>query len=530
MQQSSNRPHPGMRARHDEAAALVAQMTLEEKAGFCSGRDFWHLEACERLGIEPVMVTDGPHGLRKQDERGDHVGLLDSVPATCFPTACAMASSWDTDLLERLGVALGTEAAAEHVTVLLGPGVNIKRHPLCGRNFEYYSEDPLLTGRLAAAFINGVQSQGVGTSIKHYAMNNQEHRRMQVDVIVDERSIREIYLRGFEIAIRTAQPWTVMCAYNRINGTYASEHGWLLNQVLRDEWGFEGLVMTDWGAINDRVKGLVAGLDLEMPTSGGINDLRLKNAATAGDLPEEQLDQAVTRMVSLGLLGGDLHRRNEEVDWQAHHDLARKASAESAVLLKNENDLLPLKKETRIAVIGEFARTPRYQGAGSSQVNPQRLDNAFDALAEFLGVSPAYAPGYSLSTADDSQIDDQLIAEAVEAASGAEAVVLCAGLPAIYESEGFDRADMQMPEQHNRLIEAVCDANPNTVVVLFNGGPVEMPWKGKPAAILEMYLPGQAGGGAAVDLLYGVVNPSGKLAETFPMRLSDVPADQWFPG
>ena len=565
MRQSVNGHHPGLRAKHNEAAALVSQMTLDEKAGFCSGSDFWHLEGCERLDVTSIMVTDGPHGLRKQDASVDHAGLHKSIPATCFPTACALASSWNTDLLKQVGEALGREAAAEDVTVLLGPGVNIKRHPLCGRNFEYYSEDPLLTGQLAAAFINGVQSQGVGTSIKHYALNNQEYRRMQVDVIADERSIREIYLRGFEIAIKTAQPWTVMCSYNRINGTYASEHDWLLNQVLRDEWGFEGLVVTDWGAANDRVKGLAAGLDLEMPASGGVNDQRIKDSVGAGDLLEARLDLAVTRLVSLGLLGGELTGRSQEVDWQAHHNLARQAAAESAVLLKNDKKLLPLNKGSKIAVIGEFAKQPRYQGAGSSQVNPQQLDNAYDALAAFLGEAPAYAPGYYLTSRVKGSLPDQaegslqsgaegssqsqaegslqsgaegstplteeqLIAEAVALAHEVEVVVLFAGLPAIYESEGFDRANMQMPAQHNRLIEAVCNANPNTAVLLFNGGPVELPWLHQVAAILEMYLPGEAGGSAAVDLIYGQANPSGKLAETFPRQLDDVPAHQWFPG
>ena len=532
MPDSNNERYPGLHTKHNEAAALVAQMSLEERANFCSGRDFWHLETSERLGIPPVMLTDGPHGLRKQAANGDHVGLHSSVPATCFPTACALASSWDTDLLHQVGVALGQECVAENVAVLLGPGVNIKRHPLCGRNFEYFSEDPLLTGCLAAAFINGVQSQKVGTSIKHYALNNQEHHRMQVNVIADERTIREIYLRGFEIAVKAAQPWTVMCSYNRVNGTYASEHDWLLNKVLRDEWGFEGLVVTDWGAANDRVKGIAAGLDLEMPASGGVNDRRLYLAVDSDELPTEKLDQAVTRIVSLSLLGGELQGRNQQVDWQAHHDLARKAALESAVLLKNDQCLLPLRKETKIAVIGEFAKQPRYQGTGSSRVNPHRLDNAYDALEEYLGSAPVYAKGYCLhETAENStEQGDQLIAEAVGAARGAEVVLLFAGLPATYESEGFDRADMQMPMQQCRLIEAVCDANPNTAVLLFNGGPVEMPWVDKVAAVLEMYLPGQAGGSAAVGLLYGHACPSGKLAETFPMKLSDVPSDQWFPG
>ena len=366
----------GLKDRYEQAAAIVARMSLEEKAAFCSGKDFWHLESCERLDLPSIMVTDGPHGLRKQSGDSDHVGLNASVPATCFPTASALASSWDTGLIHDIGVALGEQCVAENVSVLLGPGINIKRHPLCGRNFEYFSEDPLLSGELAAAMIQGVQSQGVGTSIKHYAVNNQEKWRMFIDAIVDERTLREIYLRGFEIAVRKAQPWTVMCAYNRVNGTYCSEHEWLLNTVLRDEWGFEGLVVTDWGAANDRVRGLSAGLDLEMPASGGINDQRIAAAVRAGQLPESDLDQAVSRVVSLCLLGAELTRREKSIDTAAHHALARRAAAECSVLLKNEQ-LLPLQPSSSIAVIGAFAKQPRYQGAGSSQVTPTQIDCAY---------------------------------------------------------------------------------------------------------------------------------------------------------
>jgi beta-glucosidase len=521
-------PQAGLRAKQEQAAGIVAQMSLQEKAAFCSGRNFWHLQACERLGVVSIMVTDGPHGLRKQAGSADHVGLNASVPATCFPTASALASSWDTALIHEVGVALGEQCVAEGVSVLLGPGMNIKRHPLCGRNFEYFSEDPLLSGELAAAMIQGVQSQGVGTSIKHYAVNNQEQWRMFIDAIVDERTLREIYLRGFEIAVRKAQPWTVMCAYNRLNGTYCSEHEWLLNKVLRDEWGFEGLVVTDWGATNDRVKGVTAGLDLEMPASGGINDARIVAAVQAGELPEAELDRIVCRIVSLSLLGATLMRRNETIDQQTHHQLAHKAAAESAVLLKNEQ-LLPLQSASSIAVIGAFACEPRYQGAGSSQVTPTQLDCALDAIREVAGdeTQVTYAPGYD---PQHSEPDNDAIEQAVALARSAEVAVVFAGLPGIYESEGFDREHMGLPQQHNRLIESVCAANPNTVVVLFNGAPVEMPWIAKPQAVLECYLAGQAGGTAVADLLFGRLNPSGKLAETFPLRQSDVLADKWFPG
>ena len=512
-----------------QAEALVAQMSLEEKAAFCSGRDFWHTEASERLGVASIMLTDGPHGLRKQMGDADHVGIGNSVPATCFPTACALASSWDRELLREVGVALGEQCAAENVAVLLGPGMNIKRHPLCGRNFEYFSEDPLVSGELAAALIDGIQSQGVGACVKHFAVNNQEQGRMFVDAIVDERTLREIYLRGFEIAVRKAQPWTVMCAYNRLNGVYCSEHHWLLNQVLRDDWGFEGAVVTDWGAANDRVRGISAGLDLEMPASGGINDRRLVAAVRDGRLPEADLDRAVARNLSLSLPGGELREQPTVLDQDAHHALASRAAGECAVLLKNEGPLLPLASAARIAVIGAFAKQPRYQGAGSSQVNPTRLDCAFDGIAAIVGdgASLGYAPGYD---PNHSQPDAALIAEAAAVAGEAEVAMVFAGLPGIYESEGFDRSHMALPEQHDRLIAAVCEANPNTLVVLANGGPVAMPWVDGPKAIVEGYLAGQGGGAAIADVLFGRVNPSGKLAETFPLRQADVPADRWFPG
>ncbi|MCB1685321.1 MAG: glycoside hydrolase family 3 C-terminal domain-containing protein [Pseudomonadales bacterium] len=522
-------PAPGLKSRHNQAAALVAQMTLDEKAAFCSGRSFWFLESLERLNLPAVMVTDGSHGLRKQERSVDHVGLNVSVPATCFPTASALASSWDVELLHEIGVALGEQCVAERVAVLLGPGMNIKRHPLCGRNFEYFSEDPLLTGRLAAAMVQGVQSQGVGTSIKHYAVNNQESSRMFVDAIVDERTLREIYLRGFEIAVREAQPWTVMCAYNRVNGTYCGEHDWLLNQVLRQSWGFEGLVVSDWGAVNDRVAGVRTGLDLEMPASGGANDRRVAQAVRDGVLKESALDVCVTRNVSLTLLGAELEQRDPAVDHAAHHRLARRAAGECVVLLKNSDGLLPVEPAGKIAVLGAFAEHPRYQGAGSSQVQPTRLDNALEEIRALVGErgEVRYAPGYEPKKSGD---DAALIREAADAARGADVALVFAGLPGIYESEGFDRAHLNLPGQHNRLIEAVCAANPNTVVVLSNGAPVAMPWVNAPKAIVEGYLGGQAGGGAIADVVFGVVNPSGKLAETFPLACADVPADAWFPG
>ena len=509
----------------NKAAAIVARMTLAEKTDLCSGADVWRLPAVTRLALPSIMLTDGPHGVRKAAP-GTHSGLSRNLPATCFPTASALAGTWDVDLLRDIGAALGAEAAAAEVAVLLGPGMNIKRHPLCGRNFEYFSEDPLLSGRLAAAMIDGIQSRGVGACIKHFAANDQEHGRMVVDVIADERTLREIHLRGFEIAVKGSRPWTVMSAYNRLNGVYCSENDWLLNDVLRRDWGFQGAVMTDWGAANDRVRGIEAGNDLEMPASGGVNDRRLVAAVRRGDLKESALDQNVTRIVELVLKSRNNSRGSfPEAD---HHALARRAAAEGAVLLKNDGNALPLRHDAPIAVIGAFAKAPRYQGTGSSRVTPTRLECAFEAMQAIVGSDPLlYAPGYD---PDLSEPDSQRIEEAAAAAAMADTAVVFAGLPSVYESEGFDRPHMRLPEQHDRLIEAVCAANPNTVVVLANGAPVAMPWVESPKAILEAYLGGQAGGPAVADLLFGRRSPCGKLAETFPLRREDVPADPWFPG
>ena len=507
----------------DDVKQLVSRLTLEEKASLCSGLDFWHTKGVQRLGIAPVMLTDGPHGLRKQEQKSDHMGLNKSVPATCFPTASATACSWDRELMREIGVALGEECIRHDVAVLLGPGANIKRSPLCGRNFEYISEDPYLTGEMAAALIQGIQSMGVGTSLKHYALNNQEDRRMTINAVVDERTLREIYLAGFEKAVKQSQPWTVMCAYNRVNGTYCSENNKLLNDILRDEWGFEGLVVTDWGACNDRVEGLAAGQDLEMPASGGMNDRLIIEAVQAGRLSKAALDKAVERVLSMVLRWAE--HKEAACDMDAHHLLARRAAAQSAVLLKMEGSILPLSRGGNIAVIGEFAKKPRYQGSGSSLINPARLECAFD---EILSYAPdaVYAAGYSVAS-DEPQ--EELIREACEAASRADVAVIFVGLPNSYESEGFDREHMRLPGAHTALIEQVAKANPNTVVVLSNGSPVEMPWLAEVKAVLEGYLGGQAGGGALADVLFGVVNPSGKLAETFPVKLQDVLASKYFP-
>ena len=504
--------------------ALVSQMTLEEKAGLCSGDDFWHTKAVERLGIPRTMVSDGPHGLRKQDDKADHLGINDSIKAVCFPAACATAASFDPEMIRAMGEAIGDSCQHEKVSVVLGPAVNIKRSPLCGRNFEYFSEDPYLAGRMATAMIQGVQSRNVGTSIKHFALNSQEHRRMSSSSEADERTIREIYFPAFEMAVKEAKPWTVMCSYNRINGVYASEDPWLLTEVLRKEWGFDGYAVSDWGAVSDRVAGVAAGLDLEMPASGGVNDRKIVEAVRSGKLDEKLVDQACERI--LNIVYRYLENAKPETPWdqEAQHAQAADIAAECMVLLKNEEGLLPLNRDDEIAFIGEFARKPRFQGGGSSHINCFRITGALEA-ARNLKVT--YARGYSVEKDEATDAD---VAEAVAAAKKAKAAVVFAGLPDAYESEGYDRSHMRMPECQNRLIEAVAQANPNTVVVLHNGSPVEMPWIGKVRAVLEAYLGGQAVGEAVVRVLFGDANPCGHLPETFPLKLEDNPSYLYYGG
>ena len=501
---------------------VLAKMTLEEKASLCSGLDFWRLKGIERFGIRPIMVTDGPHGLRKAAEEGT---IFMNVPATCFPTASAAACSWDRKLLQEMGCAMGEECLQENVAVILGPGVNIKRSPLCGRNFEYFSEDPFLAGEMAASLIQGVQSKGVGTSLKHFAVNNQEYRRMTINAVVDPRALHEIYLAAFELAVKKSQPWTVMSAYNRLNGTYCSENKWLLNSMLREKWGFQGIVMTDWGANNDRVEGLKAGQDLEMPGSAGINDAKIVAAVKTGQLDESVLDRTVLRLLALIDRAEQNRQPIYRYDPRVHHELARRAAGNSMVLLKNEGSILPLNKGQQVAVIGAFACNPRYQGAGSSFINPTILDNVVDELAKGTYWFK-YAAGYEL----DSEIpNEKLIEGACKVAREADVVLVFAGLPDIYETESSDREHMRLPESHNQLIKRVASANPRTVVVLSNGAPVEMPWVDEVQAIMEGYLCGQAAASAMIDLLFGVVNPSGKLAESFPVRLQDVLSSRYFP-
>ncbi|GAA0240217.1 glycoside hydrolase family 3 C-terminal domain-containing protein [Cryptosporangium japonicum] len=515
-----------------DVPAVLAALSLEEKAALLDGSDFWHTQPVERLGVPAVMVTDGPHGLRKQAEESDHLGLVASVPATCFPPAAGLASSWDTDLLHRVGAALAAECRASGVSVLLGPGVNMKRTPLCGRNFEYFSEDPLLAGELAVSLVDGIQENGVGTSLKHFAANNQETDRMTVSADVDERTLREIYLPAFERVVTKAQPWTVMCSYNRINGVYASEDPWLLTDVLRGDWGFDGLVVSDWGAVNERGAAVAAGLDLEMPSSGGGGTRRILDAVAAGRLSEEDVDRAATRVLTLVDRSLPALAEGGTFDVDAHHALAREAAVASAVLLKNEGGLLPLDPSAggAIAVIGEFARSPRFQGAGSSQVNPTRVDSALDALRAALDGrrEVTFAPGFVI---ESENADEALIEEAVRAAAAAEVAVVFLGLPPSYESEGYDRAHMNLPAHQLELLRAVAGVNERVVVVLSNGSVVSVAdWQDDAAALLEGWLLGQAGGAATADLLLGAANPSGKLAETIPVRYEDNPTLGAFPG
>ncbi len=509
----------------DAARAIIDTLTEAEKVRLLSGADFWHTEGLPEHGVDAIMLTDGPHGLRKQAGASDHVGLADSVPATCFPTAAALGSSWDVDLIEEVGAALGREARAESVGVLLGPGLNIKRHPACGRNFEYFSEDPLLSGKTAAALVRGIQSEGVGACLKHFAVNNQENNRMRLDTIVDERTLRELYLTGFEIAVTESQPWTVMCAYNLVNGEHAGESRKPLTDILRTEWGFQGLVMSDWMAVADRPAGVHAGLDLEMPSSSGAWDARVQAALKEGTLSREDLDRACVRVVALLLRVAAGRAANSGApDLDAHHALARRAAAAGTVLLANDG-LLPLSGQGRVALIGAFAETPRYQGAGSSQVQPTRLDAALPALRERLGDRLDYAPGYDAATGATTP---ELLAETRRVAAGADAVILLVGLPASHESEGFDREHLRLPRGHDDLVEVVTAANPRTAAVLCNGAPVEIGWADRPAALVEAYLGGQAGGAALVDVLFGDVEPGGRLAESFPMAGSELPASANF--
>lgn len=501
---------------------LINMMTLEEKASLCSGEDFWHTKPIPRLDIPSIMVADGPHGLRKQISSKSGEGIGESEKATCFPTASASACSFDRDLMYEMGQALGEECLHQEVSVILGPGVNIKRSPLCGRNFEYISEDPFVTGEMAAAIISGIQSRNIGTSLKHYAANSQEKARMVCDSIIDERTLREIYLHGFEKAVKYAHPWTLMASYNAVNGTYASENQTLLTDILRSEWGFNGVVMSDWGAVNIRETALAAGLELEMPPSGGINDKRIVNAVKNGILPEEVLDKAVLRLLEL-ISKPDGNQIPQKDTYQNNNILAKRIALESAVLLKNDG-ILPADESQRVGVIGAFAKTPRYQGSGSSRINPTQVSNAYDAFVR-NGIDFEYAEGYRL---DIDKTDSFLLDKALETARDKDIVFIFVGLPDEYESEGYDRTHLDLPESHNRLISEIAGINKHVAVILYGGSPFVMPWLPEVQSVLMCYLPGQAAGDAAFDLLFGRAVPCGKLAETFPVFLSDNPSYPYY--
>ncbi|MEI7848453.1 MAG: glycoside hydrolase family 3 C-terminal domain-containing protein [Chloroflexota bacterium] len=504
--------------------AIVAQMTLEEKAALCTGASAWTTTPVERLGVPELICSDGPHGVRRQADVNE-MGAQ-SLPATCFPTASCLASSWDLEVVGKVGEALAEECIALKVDMVLGPGVNMKRSPLGGRNFEYFSEDPYLAGELAAHFINGVQGKGVGTSLKHFAVNNQEFQRFSISAEIDERSMREIYLPAFEKAVKQAQPWSVMCSYNKVNGIFASEQQHLMNEILKDEWGFEGLVVSDWGAVRNRVAALKGGLDWEMP---GPQDSRVKavvEAVRAGELDETVLDESVRRILRVVFMAQETPKQGR-FDQDAHHEVARYAAAESMVLLKN-NGILPLQKQQHIAVIGHAAQEAHFQGGGSSHINPTRVAVPFKELkdrnpyAEF-----SFAEGYPA----DNGFRQDLIDQAVQMAATAEIALLYIALPSFKESEGYDRTDLDLTAQQVALIQAVSKVQPNSVVILNSGSPVVMgEWIDGVAAVLEAYMMGQAGGAAVADILYGRINPSGKLAETFPHRLTDTPAYLNWPG
>ena len=498
-----------------EIEKILSQMTLEDKIALCSGANFWQTKKYEQYGIPSLFMCDGPHGLRKQEDAADMLGVNKSRPATCFPAEVTSAESWDPELLTEIGAAIGEEAREQGVGLVLGPGANLKRNPLCGRNFEYFSEDPYLAGKLAAGFIRGAEAQGVGTSLKHFAANSQELSRFTSDSVMDGRTLRELYLTAFEIAVKEGKPSTVMCAYPKLSGTHCSDHKELLTDILRTEWGFDGMVVTDWGAMNDRIEGFRAGCDLNMPGGSDYMEKEVLQAVKDGTLPERCVNDSARRVLKLVFRAAETLSKKAACDYEAHHALAKRAAAEGAVLLKNEDGILPLQPGEKIVVIGAMAKELRYQGAGSSHINPTKLPQPLELLP-----GAVYAPGCD----EKGSTTDALLQEVQNAARKAETVVVFAGLPAQCESEGFDRDSLKMPEGHRKMIEVAAQANPNIVVVLLCGSVVECPWTDKVKAILYMGLPGQAGGEAIADLLYGRANPGGKLAESWPYRYEDVPS------
>lgn len=496
---------------------ILQQMTLEDKIALCSGENFWETKKYEKYGMPSLFMCDGPHGLRKQENVADMLGVNESRKATCFPAEVTTAGSWDPELLTAIGSAIGQEAREQGVGLVLGPGVNLKRNPLCGRNFEYFSEDPYLAGKLAVGFIRGTEAQGIGTSLKHFAVNSQEKSRFTSNSVLDDRTLRELYLTAFEIAVKEGKPSTVMCAYPKLNGVHCSDNKALLTDILRTEWGFSGLVVTDWGAMNDRIEGFRAGCDLNMPGGSDYMEKEVLQAVKDGTLPERCIDDSARRVLKLVFRAAQTLKEKTDCDYEAHHVLAKRAALEGAVLLKNEDGILPLKKDAKIAVIGAMAKNLRYQGSGSSHINPTKLSQPLDFLPGTL-----YAPGCD----DRGDTTEDLLSQAAKTAQEAEIAVIFAGLPDRYESEGFDRADMKMPDGQLRMIDAVAAANPNTVVVLLCGSAVECPWADRVKGILYMGLPGQAGGEAVADLLCGRANPSGKLAESWPLSHADVPSSE----
>ncbi|WP_100406487.1 beta-glucosidase [Bacillus solitudinis] len=507
---------------------IIEKMTLEEKASLMSGKDFWTTQEIDRLGINSIFLADGPHGIRKQAEAADHLGLNESIPATCFPPAATVANSWNVELGEKIGQYLGEEAVAQKVNVLLGPGINMKRDPLCGRNFEYFSEDPYHAGKLAAGYIRGIQSHGISACVKHFAVNNQEERRMSIDTIVDERALREIYLTAFEIAVKEGKTKTVMSSYNMLNGTYTNENIQLMREILRDEWKFDGVVVTDWGGSNDRVAGLQAGNELEMPTTAGETNQEIIQAIKSGKIKEDVLDECVNRLLDLIISTEEVYSKPQHTEFELdeHHKVALEVAEESIVLLKNEGNVLPLNKGIKVAIIGDFAENPRYQGAGSSIVNPTILDNTLESLDGSGLVSIGYEPGFERYGRKSRKKIDQACALAKEA----DVVLLYIGLDEATEAEGLDRQNMKLPANQIELLHALYEVNPNIVAVLSSGAAIEMPWIDKVKGLLHGYLSGQAGAKAILRVLTGEVNPSGKLAETYPIRYEDTPAYYHFPG
>ena len=510
----------------EEIKKLMEELTLEEKVSLLSGRDFWSTKPIYRLKIHSLYLTDGPHGVRKQSTESDELSLQKSISSTCFPTACCSACSFDPNIMYEMGEAISKEAKANKIAAVLGPGVNIKRSPLCGRNFEYFSEDPYLAGKMASGWINGLEENGIAASLKHFAANNQETLRLIIDSVVDERALREIYLQAFEIAIKESNPSTVMCSYNKVNGDFASENKYLLNDILREEWGFEGIVISDWGAVNDRVEALKAGLDLQMPSTNGYDDKKVYGAVKNSIIDESVLDKVIIRLLNFTLNRMDNKYKNFSYDKEENHNTARKIAENSIVLLKNEDKILPVKKESKIAIIGEFAQKPRYQGNGSSLINAYKIDTAEEYFKE-NNIEFNYAKGYDSNSSD---IDNALTEEAVNISKDKDLVIIFAGLINAYESEGFDRKHLNLPESHNHLIEEISKVNKNIVVVLSIGAPVLMPWIDKVKGIVNLYLAGEAAISAAFNIIFGKVNPSGKLAETFPLKLEDNPSYKYFPG